>query len=297
MTSYGVVPEGFSRKPLTLVLAEIEAALITEFGPGVIQTPQSPLGQINAIFAEAVTKAWELSEDVYQSLDPDQAEGVRLDILGRVRRISRGAGQSDESFRQAITNAGQARIDLQDISRAIAALDGVTYSHVWVNDTGSLDANLMPPGSICIAVTGGDDDEIAATIRQYVVPGVTMYGSTAIESVVDGYCRTFRVLRPIDVPVSLDVTVRTFRDGLGCPPPSATAIKTALLQGLYLLNGDDVTFYRVRQVIENAFSNVEVVSINGERDEIAQSDNQDVVIGFIERGSLASADVTVAVSA
>lgn len=297
MTDYGVVPEGFSRKPLTLVLAEIEAALITEFGPGVIQTPQSPLGQINAIFAEAVTKAWELSEDVYQSLDPDQAEGVRLDILGRVRRISRGAGQSDESFRQAITNAGQARIDLQDISRAIAALDGVTYSHVWVNDTGSLDENLMPAGSICIAVTGGDNDEIAETIRQYVVPGVTMYGSTAIESLVDGYCRTFRVLRPIDVPVSLDVTVRTFRDGLGCPPPSATAIKTALLQGLYLLNGDDVTFYRVRQVIENAFSNVEVVSIEGERDGIAQSANQDVVIGFIERASLASADVTVTVSA
>ena len=297
MTDYGVVPEGFSRKPLTLVLAEIEAALITEFGPGVIQTPQSPLGQINAIFAEAVTKAWELSEDVYQSLDPDQAEGVRLDILGRIRRISRGAGQSDESFRQAITNAGQARIDLQDISRAIAALDGVTYSHVWVNDTGSLDENLMPPGSICIAVTGGDNDEIAETIRQYVVPGVTMYGSTAIESLVEGYCRTFRILRPIDVPVSLDVTVRTFRDGLGCPPPSATAIKTALLQGLYLLNGDDVTFYRVRQVIENAFSNVEVVSIEGERDGIAQSANQDVVIGFIERASLASADVTVTVSA
>lgn len=296
MTDYGVIETGFSRKPLTVILAEIEAALITEFGPGVIQTAQSPLGQINAIFSEAMGKAWELSEDVYQSLDPDQAEGIRLDILGRIRRISRGAGQSDESFRQAITNAGQARIDLQDISRAIAALNGVTYSHVWVNDTGALDENLMPPGSICIAVTGGDDDEIAATIRQYVVPGVTMYGSTAIESVVDGYCRTFRVLRPIDVPVTLDVTVRTFRDGLGCPPPSATAIKTALFQGLYLLNGDDVTFYRVRQVIENAFSNVEVVAINGERDGIAQSDNQDVVIGFIERGSLASADVTVTVS-
>lgn len=297
MTTYGVVPEGFSRKPLTTTLAEVEAALITEFGPGVIQTAQSPLGQINAIFAEAITKAWELSEDVYQSLDPDQAEGVRLDILGRVRRIARGAGQSDESFRQAITNAGQARIDLQDISRAIAALDGVTYSHVWVNDTGALDENLMPPGSICIAVTGGDDDEISETIRQYVVPGVTMYGSTAIESLVDGYCRTFRILRPIDVPVSLDVTVRTFRDGLGCPPPSATAIKTTLLQGLYLLNGDDVTFYRVRQIIENAFSNVEVVSIEGERDGLAQSANQDVVIGFIERASLASADVSVMVTA
>lgn len=296
MTDYGVLSTGFSRKPLTTILAEIEAALITEFGPGVIQTPQSPLGQVNGIFAEAAAKLWELDEDIYQSLDPDQAEGIRLDILGRIRRISRASGESDESFRRTITNAGQARVDLQDISRAIAALDGVTYSHVWVNDTGSIDENLMPGGSICVAVTGGDDDEIAQTIRQYIVPGVTMFGSYPIDSVVDGYCRTFRILRPIDVPVELDIVVRTFKDSFGCPPPSASAIKTTLVNGLYLMNGDDVTFYRVRSVIESAFSNVEVISITGERDGITQPSNTDVVIGFIERASIAAADVSVTVT-
>lgn len=296
MTDYGISPTGFARKPLTIILAELEAALITEFGPGVIQTSQSPLGQINGIFSEAAAKHWELAEDIYQSLDPDQAEGVRLDILGRIRRIGRAGGEGDDAFRRAITNAGQARIDLQDISRAIAALDGVTYSHVWVNDTGAIDSNLMPPGSICIAVTGGDDDEIAATMRKYVVPGVSMYGLTAIESLIDGFCRTFRILRPINVPVELNVVVRTFKDSMGCPPPSATAIRTTLVNGLYLLNGDDVTFYRVRSVIESAFSNVEVVSINGERDGIAQSNNTDVVIGFIERASLAAEDVSITVT-
>ncbi len=296
MTDYGISPSGFSRKPLTIILAELEAALITEFGPGVVQTSQSPLGQINGIFSEAAAKHWELAEDIYQSLDPDQAEGVRLDILGRVRRIARAAGESDDNFRRAITNAGQARIDLQDISRAIAALDGVTYSHVWVNDTGAVDANLMPAGSICIAVTGGDDQEIAETIRQYIVPGVTMFGSYPIESLVDGYCRTFRILRPINVPVELDIVVRTFKDSMGCPPPSATAIRATLVEGLYLLNGDDITFYRVRSVIESAFSNVEVISINGQRDNISQPNNTDVVIGFIERASIASADVSVTVT-
>lgn len=296
MADHGVVSTGFSRKPLTTIIAEIEASLITEFGPGVIQTSQSPLGQINGIFSEAASKHWELAEDIYQSLDPDQAEGVRLDILGRIRRISRAAGEGDEAFRLAITNAGQARIDLQDISRSIAALEGVTYSHVWVNDTGAIDENLMPPGSICIAVTGGDDQEIAATIRQYIVPGVTMFGSYPIESLVDGYCRTFRILRPIDVPVELDVVVRTFKDSLGCPPPSATAIKITLVEGLYLLNGDDVTFYRVRSIIESAFSNVEVLSINGQRDNIVQANNTPVVIGFIERASIAAADVSVTVT-
>jgi len=296
MTSYGVVPEGFSRKPLTLVLAEIEAALITEFGPGVIQTAQSPLGQINGLMAEIITKLWEQAEDVYQSYDPDQAEGVRLDTLGSIRLIGRGTA-TDEEYRRAITNAGQARIDLQDINRAIAALDGVTYSHVWVNDTGEVDENGMPAGSICVAVTGGDGEEIAQAIRQYIVPGVTIFGTEIVESVIDGYCRSFRILRPIDVPVELTIAVRTRRDGLGCPPPAASAIKAAFLTSVYLLNGEDVSYYRVRSIIESLFSNVEVVSINGQRDGISQGDNQDVDIAFIERASLAADDITVTVTA
>lgn len=296
MTDYGVQSIGFVRKPLTVILAEIEAALITEFGPGIIQTPQSPMGQINGIFAEAISKEWENAEDIYQSYDPDQAEGTRLDTLASLRLMSRAGTDSEQSFRQAITNEGQARIDLQDISRAVAQISGVIYSQVWVNDTDVVDANGMPAGSICIAVTGGDDAEIAQAIRRYVVPGVTVFGTTSIESVIDGYCRTFRILRPIDVPVTLTVTVRTFKDTMGCPPPSASAIKNALISSLYLLNGDDVSYYRVRSVIESMFSNVEVVSILGERDGIEQALNQPVDIAFIERGSLDPSDVTITVT-
>lgn len=294
MTDYGVLPTGFSRKPLTIILAEIEAAMITEFGPGVIQTSQSPLGQINGLMAEIIAKEWELAEDIYQSYDPDQAEGIRLDTLGSIRLLGRGTA-TDEQFRRALTNAGQARIDLQDITRAIAALSGVTYSYVWVNDTGVVDENGMPPGSICVAVTGGDGDEIAQAIRQYVVPGPIVFGNTIVESVIDGFCRSFRILRPIDVPVKLNIKVRTRRDALGCPPPAASAVKAAFLQAVFLLNGEDVSYYRVRSTIESMFSNVEVISINGERDGLGQSDNQDVDIAFIERASLAPGDVTVTV--
>lgn len=292
MTDYGVQPTGFVRKPLGVLLAEIEAALITEFGPSVIQTPQSPLGQVNGIFSDRVNAVWELAEDLYSSLDPDQAEGNRLDILGRIRLLRRAAGERDEAYRRAITNEGQARIDLQDVSRAIAELDGVTYSKVWTRD----DTDDIPvPANLCIAVTGGEDAAIAETIRSYVVPGTTLYGNTSIESMVDGYCRSFRILRPIMVPVGLEITVRTFRDALGCPPPSTTAIKAVLLEELLLVNGENVSFFKVRQIIESSFSNVEVLTINGERDGSQQGINQDVVVGFIERASLSLADISVAV--
>lgn len=292
MTEYGLLPTGFSRKPISVTLAEHEALMITEFGTGVIQTAQTRFGQLNGIFADGVTRVWEVVEDTYHALDPDQAEGINLDRIGRYRLILRGAGESDASYRQAITNKGQARIDLQDISRAMAALAGVTYSKVWTRD----DTDSIPtPSNLCIAVTGGDPDEIAAAIRAYVVPGTTLYGNTSVESTIDGYCRSFRILRPIDVPVTLEVTVRTFRDSLGCPPPSSTAIKAAILNSAYFLNGDDITFFTIRQIVEAAFSNVEVLTINGERDGITQIDNQAVPIGFIERASIASDDLTVLV--
>lgn len=293
MTDYGVQPTGFVRKPLAIILAEIEALNITEFGPGVIQTSESPLGQINGVAAEAIAKEWELAEDIYQSYDPDQAEGFRLEALGRIRLVDRASGETDESYRRGITNSGAARIDLQDISRAIAAIDGVTYSHVFINDMGEIDANGMPAGSICVAISGGDDGEIAAAVRSYIAPGIVVYGNTSVDSVIDGYCRTLRILRPIEVPFDLTISVRTFKDRFGCPAPSATAIRTGFISGLYLLNGDDIDNYRVRSVIENQFSNVEVISINGERDDIEQVDDQPVSIGFIERGVLNNLTIVV----
>lgn len=293
MADYGVVPEGFNRKPLATALAEIQASLITEFGPDVIQTSQSPLGQINGLMADLVNSLWELAEDIYQSYDPDQAEGTRLDTLGSIRLIARQAGESDVSFRHAITNAGDARVDLQDISRAIAAIDGVTYSHVWVNDTGVPDENGMPAGSICIAVTGGDDSEIGAAIRQYLVPGVTIYGNTTVESLIDGYCRSFRILRPIDVPVTLTITVSKHRDSAGCPPPSDQAIENFLVNTISFLNGEDITYYKIRSLVEAQFTNVEVLSILASRDDLDPAYMVD--IAFIERASL-SADNLMVVS-
>jgi hypothetical protein len=293
MTDYGIQPTGFVRKPLPVILAEMEALNRTEFGSGVIQTAESPLGQLNGVFAELVTRLWELGEGIYQSYDPDQAEGNRLEMLGRIRLTGRADSETDQSYRQGITNAGAARIDIQDISRAVAALDGVTYSHVWINDTGATDENGMPSASICVAVTGGADADLAAAIRTYVVPGVNVHGNHTISGVLDGYCRSFRILRPIVVPVNLNVYVKLGKDRMGCPPPSATAIRNALVENLYLLNGDDVDFYRVRSVVESLYPNVEVLRINGSRDGQDQADNDPVLIGFIERAILNDVDILV----
>lgn len=296
--TYGVQPTGFVRKPLPIILAEIEAALITEFGPDVIQTSQSPLGQINGLMADLIAQLWELAEDAYQSYDPDQAEGIRLDTLARIRLLLRAGGESDESLRQAITNQGRARIDVQDVVRGIKGIEGVTYAEMFINETNQFDPDtLLQPGQVAVAVIGGDDEEIAKALRAYTVPGVSFYGNTYVTSEIDGRCRTVAIVRPIEIPVTLSITVRMNRDFRDCPPPAVLAVRDALVEDFLgdrlLRNGDDVTFFRIRSAIESRWPNVEVVSFTGSRDGIDQSMNEPVRIAFIEIARVSADNVTV----
>ena len=301
---YGVVPEGFRRKPLSQILAEVEAQLITEFGPNVIQSAQSPLGQINALFANLVAQQWEFGEDVYQSYDPDQAEGIRLDTLAKMRIIARAGNESDEDFRQAITNAGRARNDIQDLARAILQVPGITYLRIAINESQETDSAGIPPGGISVAVLGGDSEDIAAEMRRFIVPGITTIGNTYVTTEIDGYCRTFTILRPILIPVEISVSVRTRADALGCPPVSLLAIRAGLQEALAngsrrLLNGDDVDTYRVRSIIESIYPNVEVVSVTAQRSEdlstaqAEDTDSQNARIGFIELATVTLEDITI----
>lgn len=297
--SYGVQPTGFVRKPLPIILAEIEAAMITEFGPDVIQTSQSPLGQINGLMADLIGEMWEIAEGVYQSYDPDQAEGARLDTLSRLRLLVRGGGESDESLRQAITNQGQARIDVQDVVRALRSLAGVTYAQVFINDASTTDPlTQLASGQMAVAILGGDEEGIAETLRRYIAPGISLSGNTYVTSEIEGFCRTLAILRPILVPVTLVVRARVRRDVQGCPPPALTAIRDGLVEDLngerLLRNGDDVTYYRIRSAIESRWPNVEVASFTGSRDgDAGGENNQSVAIGFIEMAVVSRESVTV----
>ncbi|MDE0922371.1 hypothetical protein [Aurantimonas coralicida] len=268
--------------------------MVTEFGPGVIQTPQSPFGQLNGLLADIITELWEIGLQAYQARDPDQAEQVNLDALGRYRLVSRN-GASDEAFRQRITNAGQARVDVQDIEAAVSSIPGVTYAMVFVNGGGEIDDNGIPAGGLSIAVIGGDDDAVADTIRMFLVPGTITYGNAVLNSMIGGYCRSLYIVRPIDIPVTLHVQIRLSRDRFNCPAPSPTAIRNGLVEDwqTFRANGKDVTFYAVRQLIESRHDGVEVVSISAERDGLGASGS--ATIGFIEIASLTTDDVTIEV--
>jgi|GEM_PF-1425985 len=264
MADYGVTPTGFAIKRLPEIKADLEGAAKGIFGDGMIVTPQSPMGQFIGFAADLAAKGWETALDTYQSFDVDQAEGNRLDILGKLRLMARAAGEGDTDYRRAITNIDRARIDTADIQRAILGLPGVSYAKVYVNDEKTPDEHGIPGNCVALAVIDGDDAEVAATLRQYVVPGISTYGNVRAETTVGGVCRTVKFTRPVPVNLWLEITVRAYYDRNGCPPPGLGAIAAGFLTDIQWSrkpdNDDDVTDFLIRSIIEGRYTNVEFVS-------------------------------------
>lgn len=266
MTTYGVTPAGFVRKPLAAILDDLEARAASPdvFGAGVIQTPESPLGLLNAHLASIAATAWEIAEATYQSLDPSQAEGARLDMLAKLRILARAVDEQDDTLRADMLNAGRANIDISDLVRAVRNVAGVTWSQVWVNDTAYADPNGQEPHSICIAALGGADGDLAAIFRAYVAPGISSHGNYPMQTIVDGFCQTFRLMRPAERMLGLNLTIRAYVDRNGCSPPSngqiASTMAAYLASAERPANGVDITIPLLNQIIARLFTNIELVS-------------------------------------
>jgi len=90
MTTYGLTPDGFVKKPLTVIKKELEDSLRAVFG-AIDTSPQSTFGQIIGVLSERDALHWELSEDVYYSQYPASSEGLSLDGVSDLVGVARKA--------------------------------------------------------------------------------------------------------------------------------------------------------------------------------------------------------------
>ena len=294
MTDYGVTPQGYKVKPMAVILAELEAKMMQLFGPGVIQTSESPLGQLNGFVADVISEIEDRNLGLYQSNDPDQAEGVNLDRVARFGLIRRD-GREDDEFRKLITGEGSVRPDLIDIEREIDDLPGVTFVRAFDSNSGDTSPTILSPGMLAVAVIGGIDGDIAKVLRDRVAPGVRTFGNHQVEEFVNDRCRSFNIIRPIIVTVDAAISLR-IRKATGCPAPSTSDIIDAVENGWSstYVNGDDVSFPSIRRLIEGDFFGVEILSVTLTRDGEVYDPNAPVPIGFIEMASINVTSVTVA---
>lgn len=237
----GVTPQGYERKELAEVLADIQARVVAVFGAGVIQTAQSPLGQINGLFADLISEAEDRNALIYASLDPTQASGAQLDKIGALRGLTRSSGQPDASYSRVIINEAQGRFSLSDVLQSVRAVDGVIWASVKENPTPFTDASGIPSHTLAFAVIGGADAAVAQAIYSNTTPGIGLFGMQSVGVTVDGYAREVRFIRPVDVPIFADLTLRLVPgcdDGGTSPAEVIAHIDQAANSECGLLNGD-----------------------------------------------------------
>lgn len=87
--AYGLTAEGFNRKRLADIKAELEASYKLIFGDNIDVTPQSVFGQIIGIHSEREADLWEQSEFVYNAFYPSTAQGTSLSSLVTLNGITR----------------------------------------------------------------------------------------------------------------------------------------------------------------------------------------------------------------
>ena len=84
-----VTETGLKRKTLQEIRVELETALKGVFGPEFETAVDSPNGQLISQLAQSNADLWELAQEVYDSRDPAQADGVSLDFAAAVNGVYR----------------------------------------------------------------------------------------------------------------------------------------------------------------------------------------------------------------
>ena len=295
---YGVISTGFNSKTLAEIIQEIETenSQASLFGPAIIQTAQSPLGQLNALFGDYSHDMWQLALNTYQSFDADQADGIRLDNIAKLRNITRILGESDVDFRQRITNTSRTDISVITALNQIRNATGVEWASVRENNSDTTDALGLPAHSLAFAVVGGTDADVGQAIYDYTVAGIGLDGNMQIEITTSGYCRPIRFIRPTDKAVELNITVTQVDDLCACNSPAEETIKDAVVADLMgtcgLRNADSVTQAKVRAPVEalggNSVVDVQMAFVG---DPLTSGP---LAIGLYERALITADNITVA---
>lgn len=87
----GLTPAGLTIKRLADILEEMktQAQSPSYFGPGIAVDDDTPMGHILGLFAIQLSKIWELSSQVYDSRDPNSADGTSLDNVSSLVGVDR----------------------------------------------------------------------------------------------------------------------------------------------------------------------------------------------------------------
>lgn len=201
-------------------------------------------------------------------------------------------------LRQAQSVAQPSSTVLFGILGAVKAVVGVTQAVIYENDTGSIDADGLPPHSIAVVVIGGDATAIATAIMLRKTPGAFTYGTTTIAVVDDaGVVHNISFFVPTVIAIKVGITIKAFP---GYSGTTGNQIKQAVADYINVLPiGQDV--FRSRLFIPAQLYGSAEAQAQYELQvlQIAQVPNPvgdaDVPVAFNARATCNVADITLTV--
>lgn len=98
MSEYGVLSTGFSRKRLPEIKSSLENKISQRLGVDIAVNPDSVLGNIIGVFAEALDENWQLAEDTYNAMPPSKATDDGLTNSVAFTGVTRIAAESTKLY-------------------------------------------------------------------------------------------------------------------------------------------------------------------------------------------------------
>lgn len=87
--TYGVTDKGFVRKPLSVIIDNLNSKFQAKFGAAFDVSPESPDGQVIGIVADAVDSCWNQAQYAFNAYRPGAMEGVGLDSICELTHTTR----------------------------------------------------------------------------------------------------------------------------------------------------------------------------------------------------------------
>lgn len=243
----GLSDTGFEAKTLETILAELEADVRTTIGAGVDTAPDSPTGQMLAIFASKVREVWELAQAVYASQYPASASGFSLTNVSAITGTKRKAATKSKVLANVNVDMGTYAIgtlvahvlgqptrrfsnsvEVVNAGPGAATINGVLFE---AEETGPVVANAGTLTVIAAAVAGwnsitnpldatkGTTVEVDTPLRTRRESELATKGSTTVNAIRADVSALEGVLGVQVLENDTDTT-----DGNGLPPHSVEVI-------------------------------------------------------------------------
>lgn len=159
----GLTTAGLEVKRLDDIVASLEDTLKAELGDSLETGPDTVAGVLLGVFAQELSLVWQLAQQLYDSVDPDTAEGAALDAISSLVGIRR-LGQTRSTGVVTMTGTPAVLVPEGTIFEATATLDRFRTI---------VDATIEAGGTVDVSVEGIDYGALAAlagTLTEIVTP-------------------------------------------------------------------------------------------------------------------------------